>query len=107
MEVLVESDMSRSPQRRSAAERLAELEKKISSLKAKQVSREKRDDPVLREIQKLQKRLKQFIQVAHDNKRPDVANGAMGFKAMLDRIIASELGDLVDEPLPEDGDDET
>ena len=103
MEVLT-SDMSRSYQRRSTAERLADLEKKVSHLKAKQASREKKGDPVLREVQKLQKRLKEFIQTAHDHKRPDIANGAMGFKAMLDRIVAAELGTLV-EAAAEDEDD--
>lgn len=106
MEAIVTPDMSRSYQRRSAAERLADLEKKISSLKAKQVSREKKDDPVLREVQKLQKRLKQFIQTAHDHKRPDIANGAMGFKAMLDRIVGAELGALAEETGRDEGDEE-
>jgi hypothetical protein len=71
---------------------VADLERQIAELKSKQVAREKKSDPVLREIQKLQKRLRRFIQFAHDNQRPDVANSAMGFKAMLDRILASELG---------------
>lgn len=96
MNVLAPSDMPRSHQRRTAAQRLAELEKKVSALKARQAAREKRHDPVLREIQKLQKRLKQFIQTAHDHQRPDVANSAMGFKAMLDRIVAAELGALAE-----------
>ena len=98
MQAIAKSDMSRSYHRRSAEERLADLQKKVSDLKAKQASKEKRDDPVLREIQKLQKRLKQFIQTAHDHKRPDVANSAMGFKAMLDRVVAAELGSLAQDP---------
>ncbi|HEX6882919.1 MAG TPA: hypothetical protein VF530_06030 [Planctomycetota bacterium] len=97
MQVLAPSDMPRSYQRRSTSERLAELEQKVSALKARRATREKKGDPVLREIQKLQKRLKQFIQTAHDHQRPDIANGAMGFKAMLDRILASEMGALVEE----------
>jgi molecular chaperone GrpE (heat shock protein) len=84
--------MRRSYQRRSADQRIADLDQKLAELRAKLSAQEKRDDPVLREIQKLQKRLKSFIQLAHDHKRPDVANSAMGFKAMLDRILASELG---------------
>jgi molecular chaperone GrpE (heat shock protein) len=98
--------MPRSYHRRSADERISDLDKKIAELKAKQASRERKEDPVLREIQKLQKRLKQFIQTAHDHKRPDVANGAMGFKAMLDRILVSEMGRLV-EVSSEPDDDET
>jgi molecular chaperone GrpE (heat shock protein) len=84
--------MRRSYHRRSADERVADLDKRIAELKAKQSARDKKDDPVLREIQKLLKRLKRFIQHAHDHKRPDVANSVMGFKSMLERILASELG---------------
>ena len=96
MDVIALPNMPRSYHRRSSNERVADLEKKIAALKAKQAAREKKEDPILREMQKLQRRLKRFIQTAHDHKRPDVANGAMGFKAMLDRILASELGALVD-----------
>ena|SRR5688572_5226921 len=83
--------MRRSYHRRSAQERVADLDKRIQDLKAKQAAREKKDDPVLREIQKLLKRLKAFVQYAHDNKRPDVANSVMGFKSMLERILATEM----------------
>lgn len=84
--------MRRSYHRRSADQRVADLEKKIAELKAKQAAREKKDDPVLRELQKLLKRLKRFVQHAHDHKRPDVANSVMGFKSMLERILVAELG---------------
>lgn len=83
--------MRRSYQRRSAEQRVADIQKKITELKAKQVAREKKDDPVLRELQKLMKRLKRFVQHAHDHKRPDIANSVMGFKSMLERILASEM----------------
>lgn len=83
--------MPRSYNRRSPDQRLSDLETRIAELKAKQAEREKRGDPILREIQKLQKQLKQFIQVAHNNQRPDVANSAMGFKSMLERILSAEL----------------
>jgi molecular chaperone GrpE (heat shock protein) len=88
--------MPRPYHRRSPDQRVADLEKKIAELKAKQSARDKKDDPVLREIQKLQKHLKRFIQMAHDHKRPDVANSAMGFKSMLERLVAAERGRLVD-----------
>jgi hypothetical protein len=78
--------------RRSAQERVADLERKIAELKAKQVAREKKDDPVLRESQKLLQRLKNFVQLALDNSRPDIANSTLGFKAMLERTIQAELG---------------
>jgi len=84
--------MRRSYHRRSVDERVADLDKKIAELKAKQTARDKKEDPVLRELQKLLKRLKRFVQHAHDHKRPDVANSVMGFKSMLERILATELG---------------
>ena len=89
--------MRRSYHRRSADQRIADLEQKIAQLKSKQTARDKKEDPVLREIQKLLKRLKRFVQHAHDHKRPDVANSVMGFKSMLERILATELGASSDE----------
>jgi molecular chaperone GrpE (heat shock protein) len=97
--------MRRSYHRRSPEQRVADLEKKIADLKSKQAAREKKDDPVLHEIQKLLKRLKRFVQHAHDHKRPDVANSVMGFKSMLERILATELGASAQE-LPEHEDDD-
>lgn len=108
MDAVAQTNMRRSYNRRSPDQRVADLQKKISDLKAKRVAREKKDDPVQREIRKLLKRLKHFIQVAHDNRRPDVANSAMGFKSMLERIRATELGPTADDddaPEPA-GDDE-
>jgi len=84
--------MRRSYNRRSADQRVADLEKKIAELKAKQAAREKKDDPVLREARKLLARLKRFVQFAHDQKRPDIANSAMGFRSVLERILVAELG---------------
>jgi len=67
------------------------LQDRITELKAKLTAQQKKTDPVLREIQKLQKTLKRFIQLAHDNNRPDIANSAMGFRSMLERILVAEL----------------
>lgn len=102
MEAVTKSKMPRSYQRRSADQRVADLEKKIAALKSRQIARAKKDDPLLREIRKLQKSLRRFIQLAHDHKRPDVANGAMGFKAMLERILSAELGPLEDASTTDD-----
>ena len=95
--------MRRPYQRRTAEQRVADLGKKIAELKARQAAREKKVDPVLREIKKLQTRLKRFIQLAHDNKRPDVANSAMAFKAMLERILAAETSAQVEDDGSADG----
>lgn len=89
---VITPNMRRSYQRRSSEERVAQLESKIAELKAKRTAREKKSDPILREIHKLQKHLKRFIQLAHDNSRPDIANSAMGFRSMLERTVVAEQG---------------
>jgi len=78
--------------RRSPDERIAELERRISELKLKQQVREKKDDPVLREIPKVQRRLRKFAQLAMNNQRPDIANSITAFTAGLERILHAELG---------------
>ena len=98
--------MRRSYHRRTADERVADLDKKIAELKARQAARDKKDDPVLREIKKLLTRLKKFIQHAHDHKRPDVANSVMAFKSMLERILTTELGAAEKELVAPDDDEE-
>lgn len=92
MDTILQPPMRRTYKRRSADQRVAELDQRIAELKAKQSAREKRDDPILREIQKLHQRLKRFIQMALDLNRPDVANSALGFKSSLQRILIAELG---------------
>ncbi|MEW6072521.1 MAG: hypothetical protein AB1726_08010 [Planctomycetota bacterium] len=76
--------------RRSDDERIAELERRIEDLKAKQAVKKKQTDPVLREIPKVQRRLRRFAQYAMDNNRPDIANSATAFSASLERILRSE-----------------
>ena len=93
-ETAAETQMRRSYNRRSPDQRVADIQNRIAELKAKQAAREKKDDPVLREIQKLLKRLKRFTQFALDKNRPDVANSTLGFKASLERILVSEMGSL-------------
>ncbi|MEQ1891388.1 MAG: hypothetical protein ABL998_02505 [Planctomycetota bacterium] len=84
--------MSRPYQRRSSDQKIADLQRKIATLQARQEAREKKSDPVLKEALKLHKRLKAFIQIALDNRRPDVANSALGFKANLERLVAESQG---------------
>lgn len=77
--------------RRSDEERIADLEKRIAELKAKQALRSKKEDPVLREIPKLQKHLRRFAQLAMDHQRPDISNSTWAFSTALERIHTSEL----------------
>ena len=76
--------------RRSDDQKIADLERRISDLKAKQLAKEKKDNPVLKEIPKIQRRLRKFVQFAMDNNRPDIANSTMAFNAGLERILRSE-----------------
>ena len=76
--------------RRSDEERIAELQARIEALKAKKSARDRKDDPVLREIPKIQRRLRKFAQLAMDNTRPDIANSITAFNAGLERILQSE-----------------
>ena len=76
--------------RRSDEERIADLEKRIAELKAKQALRDKKDNPVLREIPKLQRHLRKFAQLAMDHSRPDISNSTWAFTTALERILSSE-----------------
>ena len=76
--------------RRTDDEKIADLERRIVELKQKQAAREKKDDPVLREIPKLQRRLRKFAQLAMDHNRPDISNSTMAFIAGLEHTVRSE-----------------
>jgi hypothetical protein len=83
-------------QRRTDEQRIADLEKRIADLKARAAEREKKTDPVIREIPKVQRRLRKFAQLAMERKRPDIANTTTAFAAALERILRSELGQSKD-----------
>ena len=87
--------------RRSDNERIADLERRIADLKSKQAARGKRDDPVLREIPKIQRRLRKFGQLAMDHNRPDIANSVTAFNAGLERILSSEVNRAASRAVPE------
>ena len=72
-------------QRRSDEQRIADLENRIAELKAKAAEREKKTDPVIREIPKVQRRLRKFAQLAMERSRPDIANTTTAFAAALER----------------------
>ena len=80
----------RKVRRRTDEERIQELEARIAELRARQEAQKLKEDPVLKEIPKLQKRLRKFAQLATDHERPDVANSAMAFHAGLERLRTAE-----------------
>lgn len=97
-----EAEAKRNYRRRSEQERIDDLEKRIADLKAKKAVRDRRDDPLVREIPKMQKRLRTFAQLAMNHRRPDIANSTTAFSASLERILRSELNQSVRTPPIED-----
>jgi hypothetical protein len=79
--------LRRSYHRRTDDERIAELQGKIEALKARQVERESKVDPVLKEIPKIQRRLKRFALLANQNGRLDIANSVTAFVGGLERML--------------------
>jgi molecular chaperone GrpE (heat shock protein) len=77
----------RSYRKRTDDERIAQLQAQIDSLQRKVEKRERHDVPVLKEIPKVQKRLKRFAQTAVNYGREDLANSTMAFVAGLERML--------------------
>ena len=77
--------------RRSDSERIAELEARIADIKRRAAAKEKKNDPVLKDIPVVQRRLRKFAQLAIDNERMDLSNSTMAFVAQLERIRSAEL----------------
>lgn len=76
--------------RRTDEERIAELQAKIDEIKAREASKKKKDDPLLREIPKVGRRLRKFAQLAADHRRLDIVNMTTAFVASLERIHQAE-----------------
>jgi len=91
--------------RRTEEERIAELEKRIKDIQARVQAKKRRDSPVLKEIPKIKRKLKQFAQLAQDHGRADVANSTMAFMTSLDRVSEPEE-QLVDWTVVAEEDDE-
>lgn len=72
--------------RRTPEQIVADLQAEIEREKAKIEARAKATDPILREIPKLQKRLRKFAQAAYEAKRMDIANATTGFSTSLDKM---------------------
>ena len=92
--------------RRSDDQKIADLERRIADIKAKQMAKEKMANPVFKEIPKIQRRLRKFVQLAIDHNRPDIANSTMAFNAGLERMLRSETRSTVVEAEGEDEDTE-
>lgn len=73
--------------RRSDEQRIADLEAKIANLQKKMESRQRPDIAVLKQAPKLQRRLRDFAQLAAEHERSDIANSAVAFLAGLERML--------------------
>jgi len=73
--------------RRTDEERIADLEEKISSIKGRIEERERRDSPVVKKWDRVQKTLAVFAQLAMDHDRADVANSVTAFVAGTSRQV--------------------
>ena len=73
--------------RRTDDERIAELQSKIDSLQKKLEHKQRPDVPVIKEIPKVQRRLKKFAQFAVNYGRDDLANSTLAFVAGLERMM--------------------
>ena len=76
--------------RRSDEQRIAELQAKISSIQTKLAQKERTDAPLLKEIPRVQRRLRKFAQKALDFGRADLANSVLAFVAGLERAADVE-----------------
>ncbi len=74
-------------ERRSADERIAGLQAKIDELQKKVEARARADLPVLKDVPRVQQRLRKFAQLAVNYGRDDLANSTMAFVAGLDRTL--------------------
>lgn len=78
--------------RRSDDERIEELETRIRELQAKVEAKKRQDEPILKDIPRLQKRLRKFSQLAFDHGRHDIANSAVAFATSLSRYHDEAYG---------------
>jgi len=77
----------RNYRRRTPDEQIADLQAKIDHLQKQVESKSRPDLPVLKEIPKVQARLRKFAQFALSHGRADLANSTVAFIAGLDRTL--------------------
>jgi len=77
----------RSYQRRSEDERIKDLEQKVAQLRLRLESKQRKDQPVLKEFKRVQKVLQRFAGIAHQHARADIGNMIDAFAAGLARQV--------------------
>jgi hypothetical protein len=74
---------------------ISDLEAKIADLRRRLDDKARPDQPLGKEVAKLQKRLRDFAQLAMQSQREDVANSTLAFMAGLERMIGLDPEELV------------
>ena len=89
----VTGEPKRKYNRRSEQERIRALQEKLQAIKHKLEEKNKKHEPspVLKQIPRLQKKLKQFAAFAQANGRADIATSVLAFSAGLDRIYHADV----------------
>ena len=80
--------------RRTEEDRIQELENRIQLMKAKIVERSQKDSPLMRELPKLQVRLRKFADLAMECGRADISNSTVAFSAGIGRGLTPDQGQL-------------
>ncbi|MBL8861389.1 MAG: hypothetical protein JNK02_05195 [Planctomycetes bacterium] len=81
----------RSSPRRSEEDQIRDLQAQIAELRAQAEAKTRKDLPVVRAWPKTQRALREFIQVATDHHRPDLAISAQAFMAGVERSLDPEI----------------
>ena len=81
----------RAYRRRSDQERINELEEKLQHMKQRVERRQRVDSPVLRDLPRVQRKLKKFAELALEHGRDDLANSTLAFVAGLDRMKDAQV----------------
>ncbi len=91
---LMSQSTKRSYNRRSEEQLIADLEAKMLELRRRVEAKSRQDQALVKELPKLQRRLRDFAQLAADHAREDIANSTLAFMAGLERMAHHVL----DEP---------
>jgi|RhiMethySRZTD1v2_1073278.scaffolds.fasta_scaffold358592_2 hypothetical protein len=99
-----ESAERRSYNRRTDQERIAQLEARIADIQAREDAKKKKDDPLMKDVPKVQRRLRKFAQLAAQHERLDIANSVTAWVSSLDRMVRDDT--LRPARLEDEADDE-
>jgi hypothetical protein len=80
----------RSYSRRTDEDRIKELEAKIAEIREREDTKKRKESPILRDADKLQRRLRKFAQLSAENDRLDIANSVTAWIASLERMVRDE-----------------